>query len=100
METTNGVMKLCNKLRSRSFLDFDLRSLKNQNYITISKIFFSETNWPITLKFLMEPPCIVALKFCLRYLGHMAKIATTLIYGKNFSKISRTDWPISMKLGM
>ena len=49
---------------------------------TISKIFFSETAWPIKLKFYMEPPCIVALKFCSRYFGHMTKMATKPIYGK------------------
>ena len=29
---------------------------------TISKIFFSETTWPILLKFYVEPPWVVALK--------------------------------------
>ena len=32
--------------------------------------------------------------------GHMAKMAATLIYGKNPSKFSGTGWPISTKLGM
>ena len=30
---------------------------------TISKIFFSETTWPIKLKFYVEPPCVAAFKF-------------------------------------
>ena len=50
---------------------------------TISKIFFSETALPIKLKFYVEPPWIVALEYCSRYLGHMTKMAATPIYGKN-----------------
>ena len=52
-------------------------------------------------KFYVEPPWVWGSKFCLQHLGHMTKMATTPIYGKNPSKIfSRTGWPISMKVGM
>ena len=44
---------------------------------------FSETAWPIKLKFFMEPPWVVAFKFYSQYLGHMTKMATIPIYGKN-----------------
>ena len=75
---------------------------------TNSKIFISERTWLIQLKFNVEPPWIVALKFfCfffffLLYLRTMTKMAATPMYGKNPSKIffSRTDGPIVMKLGM
>ena len=67
-----------------------------------SNIFFSETAWPIKAKFYVEPPWVGGTKFCSRHLGHMTKMATTPIYGKNPSKIffSRTGRPIFTKLGM
>ena len=63
---------------------------------------FSETAWPIKTKFHVEPPWVGGTKFCSRHLGHMTKMATTPIYGKNPSKIflSRTGGPIFKKLGM
>ena len=66
-----------------------------------SKIFFSETAGPITAKFYVEPPWVGGTIFCSRHLGHMTKMAATLIYGKNPSKIffSRTGRPIFTKLG-
>ena len=54
----------------------------------ISKIFFSETAVPIKLKFYVEPPWVVALKYCSRYLGHMTKMASMPIYGKSLQKSS------------
>ena len=66
-----------------------------------SNIFFSETAWPIKAKFDVEPPWEVGTKVCSRHLGHMTKMAAMPIYGKKPSKIfSRTDGPISTKLGM
>ena len=55
---------------------------------TISKIFFSETAWPIKLKFYVEPPWVGRMKVCSQDLGHMTKMAATPIYGKNPSKTS------------
>ena len=67
-----------------------------------SNIFFSETAWPIKAKIYVEPPWEGGTIFCSRHLGHMTKMATTPIYGKNPSKIlfSRTGGPIFNKLGM
>ena len=67
-----------------------------------SKIFFSETAGPIKAKFYVEPPWVGGTIFCSRHLGHMTKMATTPIYGKNPSKIflSRTGGPIFTELGM
>ena len=69
---------------------------------TISKLFFSEIDGTIKLKFYVEPPWVRGKKVCSRDLGHMAKMATMPIYGKNPSKIffSRTYGPIFTKLGM
>ena len=68
---------------------------------TISKI-FSETAWPIKLKFYVEPPWVGGMEVCSRNFGHMTKMAATPIYGKNLSQIffSRTGRPISTKLGL
>ena len=70
--------------------------------LTISNIFFSKTACPIKAKFYVEPPWVGGTKVCSRHLGHMTKMATTPIYGKNPSKIffSRTGGPIFKKLGM
>ena len=67
-----------------------------------SKIFFSETAWPIKAKFYVEPPWVGGTIFCSRHLGHMTKMTAMPIYGKNPSKIffSRTGGPIFTKLGM
>ena len=47
-----------------------------------SKIFFSNTAWPIKAKFYVEPPWVEETKVCSRHLGHMTKMAATPIYGK------------------
>ena len=64
-----------------------------------SKIFFSETAWPIKAKFYVEPPCEGGTKVYVNGPGHMTKMAATPIYGKNPSKIffSGTGGPISTK---
>ena len=68
---------------------------------TFSKIFFSETAWPIKAKFYVEPPWEGGTKVYINGPGHMTKMAATPIYCKNPSKIfSRTGGPIFTKLGM
>ena len=57
---------------------------------------FSETAGPIEAKFHVEPPGDRGTKVCLRGPGHMTKVATMPIYGKN----PGTAGPISMKLSM
>ena len=67
-----------------------------------SKIFSSETAWPIKAKFYVEPPWEGATKVYINGPGHMTKMAATPIYDKNPSKIffRRTGGPIFTKLGM
>ena len=49
----------------------------------------------------MEPPWNLGTKVFSNGPGHMTKMATMTIYGKNLSKIfSGTTGPIAMKLGM
>ena len=55
---------------------------------TFSNIFFSKTAWPIKAKFYVEPPWVGGRKVCSPLLGHMTKMATMPIYGKNPSKSS------------
>ena len=45
-----------------------------------SKIFFSETAWPIKVKFYVEPPWEGGTKVCINGLGHMTKMATMPIW--------------------
>ena len=53
-------------------------------------ILLSETAVQIKAKFYVEPPWVGGMKFCSQHLGHLTKMATTTIYGKNPSKISET----------
>ena len=58
---------------------------------TFSKIFFSETAWPIKAKFYVDPPWEGGTKVYINGPGHMTKMAATPIYDKKPSKIfSRT----------
>ena len=67
-----------------------------------SKIFFSETAWPIKAKFYMKHLWEGGTNVHINNPGHMTKMAAMPIYGKNPSKIffSGTTGPISTKLGM
>ena len=69
---------------------------------TFSNIFSPETAWPIKAKFYVEPSWEGGTKVYINGPGHMIKMATMPIYGKNPSKIffSRTGGPIFTKLGM
>ena len=53
-----------------------------------SKIFFSETAWPIKAKFYVEPPWEGGTKVYVNGPGHMTKMAAMPIYGKNLKKSS------------
>ena len=59
--------------------------------------FTSETAWPIEAKFHMKPPWDGGTKVCSNGPGHMANMATMLIYGKNLKKSSSLEpkggWP-------
>ena len=54
----------------------------------------------IKAKFYVEPPWVGGTKICSRHLGHLTKMATTPLYGKNPSKIffSRTPGRFSRNL--
>ena len=67
-----------------------------------SKIFFSETAWPIKVKFYMKHLWEGGTNVYINNPGHMTKMAAMPIYGKNPSKIffSGTTGLISTKLGM
>ena len=45
--------------------------------------FSSVTTWPIEAKFHVEPPWVGGPKACSNGPGHMTKMATMPIYGKN-----------------
>ena len=67
-----------------------------------SKIFFSDTAWPIKAKFYMKHLWKGGTNVFINNPGHMTKMAAMPIYGKNPSKFffSGTTGPISTKLGM
>ena len=54
--------------------------------VTISNVFFSETTWPIKVKFYVEPPWEGGTKVYINGPGHMTKVAAMPIYGKNLKK--------------
>ena len=68
---------------------------------TVSKIFSSETAWPIKAKFYMKHLKEGGINVYINNPGHMTKMAAMPMYGKNPSKIfSRTSGQISTKLAM
>ena len=58
---------------------------------TFSNVFSSETAWPIKAKFYVEPPWEGGTKVCINGPGHMTKMATMPIYGKNLKKSSSPE---------
>ena len=58
---------------------------------TISKIFSSETTWPFKAKFYVEPPWEGGKKVYINGPGHITKMATMTIYGKNLKKYSSPE---------
>ena len=58
---------------------------------TFSNIFSSETAWPIKAKFYVEPPWEGGTKVYINSPGHMTKMATMPIYGKNLKKSSSPE---------
>ena len=68
---------------------------------TFSNIFSSETTGPIKLKLHMKTPKDEETKVCSNGPGHMTKMATTPIYGKNSFKISsRSGRPMTLGFRM
>ena len=65
-------------------------------------IVFSETTWPIETKFHMTTPYDWLAKTYINCNGHMTKMATMPIYGKNYLNLffSGTKRPLALGLGM
>ena len=57
---------------------------------TISNV-FSETAWPVKAKIYLEPPWEGGKKVYINGPGHMTKMATMPIYGKNLKKSSSLE---------
>ena len=58
---------------------------------TFSNVFSSETSWPFKAKFYVEPPWEGGTKVYINGPGHMTKMATMPIYGKNLKKSSSPE---------
>ena len=58
---------------------------------TISNDFSSKTTGPIVTKFHIQPTGPLGKKNCSNGLGHMTKMATMPIYGKNIKKSSSLE---------
>ena len=56
-----------------------------------SKIFFSETAWPIKAKFYVEPPWVGGTKVYVNRPGHLTKMAAMPICGKYLKKSSSPE---------
>ena len=56
-----------------------------------SKVFSSETAWPITAKFYVEPPWEGGTKVCINGQGHMTKMAAMLKNAQNLKKSSSPE---------
>ena len=69
---------------------------------THQNIVSSETTWPFELKFHMKNTYDRLAKIYTNCTGHMTKMATTLIYGKNPLSVffSGTKRPMALGLGM
>ena len=70
--------------------------------LTHQNIVSSETTWPFELKFHMKTPYDKLAKIYAKCTGHMTKMATTPIYGKNPLNVffSGTKRPMAFGLGM
>ena len=82
-----------------------LRRLSSSSVVVVRRrphslnIFSSETMGLIKVKFHMKPPWDGGTEVCSNGPGHMTKMATTPIYGKN-KIFSGTKRPMILKLGM
>ena len=68
------------KMFQRSRLTFDLRSLILESLQHIETVFFSETAWPIELKFHMKALYDRLAEIYTNCSSHMTKMATMPIY--------------------
>ena len=88
----------------RSTLTFDLSAKVAHIGVpsTYLNIVFSETTRPMEIKFHMTTPYDWLAKICTHCYGHMTKMATKPIYGKNYLNIffSGTKRPMALGLTM
>ena len=75
----NEYLKLYEYQRSRSLIDLG-QNLSDSIFLNF---FSSITTWPLEAKFHVEPPWDRGTKSCSNGRGHMTKMATMPIYGKN-----------------
>ena len=99
---TNETMTI-NKFQ-RSLLTFNL-SAKVAHIgfpSTYLNVVFSETTRPMEIKFHMTTPYDWITKICTNCYGHMTKMATKPMYGKNYLNtfFSGTKTPIALELTM
>ena len=89
--------------RSRLTFNFSAKVAHIAVPSTHLNIVSSETTWPFELKFHMKTPFDIGLaKIYTNCNGHMTKMATISIYGKNPLNIffSGTKRPMALGLGM
>ena len=86
-------MNLYEYQRSRSFIDLGPRSLR----FNIFKLLFLKTAGPVETIFHVVPSSAEGMNDCSNSLGHMINMATTPIYGKNFTRTKRS---MNMKVCM
>ena len=67
---------------------------------TYLNIVFSETTRPMKIKFHMTTPYDWLAKFYKNCYGHMTKVATKPIYGKNYLNIFFSGTKMPMALGL
>ena len=94
----NEYMKLYEYQRSRSLIDLG----PNLSDSIFLNFFSSITTRLLEAKFHVEPPWDGGTKSCSNGRGHMTKMATMPIYGKNTLKIffSGIERPMTLKLGI
>ena len=85
----------------RSRLTFDLSAKVTHIGVpsTYLNIVFSETTRPIEIKFHMRTPYDWLAKLCKNCYGHMTKMATKPIYGKNFKYLLQWPWDLLCSIG-
>ena len=95
-------MKLYEYQRSRPFIDLYPRPLR----FNILKLLFLKNTGSVEAKFCTEPPWDIGIKMCSNVPGHMAKMASRPIYGKNLKKKipsseprSRWSWNLVYSFG-
>ena len=88
--------------RSRLTFNFSAKVAHIGVPSTHQNIVSSETTRPVELKFNLKPPYDRLAKIYTKCTGHMTKMATMPIYGKNFLNVffSGTKRPMALALGM